>query len=203
MTTILITLVLIVLYFIISLTKENEARETIEMERKENNRKLTELKDSLKVSNKKPEIEIYVKDEILVKIDPIRYMTGYPGENSRVLTKSYYTLFYSSKKDRVTALEFLKYRCDTFNAIVGVSLDNNIIDEVANTYCDSVAKLIFFISFRESQYGNSEIFNENVVRKVYNVILEEHNKVCPFGQEELNDFDVHLLSDIIKICSRQ
>jgi hypothetical protein len=43
MTTILIILVLIVLYFFISLTKENEARETVEKSRKENNRKLANL----------------------------------------------------------------------------------------------------------------------------------------------------------------
>jgi hypothetical protein len=43
MATILIILVLIVLYFIISLTKENEARETIEIERKKNIRKLANL----------------------------------------------------------------------------------------------------------------------------------------------------------------
>ncbi|MFN4152236.1 MAG: hypothetical protein ACK4IX_14940, partial [Candidatus Sericytochromatia bacterium] len=191
MTTIFIILGLIVTYFVIAAIKEGQANETIEKERLVNNQKLADLQNSIKKNlPKKSNIEIYVRDETLIQNDPIRYMTGYPGENSRVLTKSYYSLFYSNEKDFTTALDFLKYRCDSFNSIVGATLEPEIIEKASEDYCKSVSQLIFFISYHESHYGNSEIFNESIVRKVYNVIQEEHNKVCPVGQEETIEFSI-------------
>lgn len=161
-------------------------------EDKVNNQKLADLQYSINKKNlpKKSNIEIYVRDEKLIQNDPIRYMSGYPGENSRVLTKSYYSIFYSNEKDFPTALDFLKYRCDSFNSIAGATLEPKIIEKVSKDYCKSVSQLIFFISYHESHYGNSEIFNESIVRKVYNVIQEEHNKVCPVGQEETKEFNI-------------
>nr|WP_315212984.1 hypothetical protein [uncultured Flavobacterium sp.] len=198
MTTIFITLGLIITYFVISAIKEGQTKEIIEKERQVNNQKLADLQYSInkKKLPKKANIEIYVRDETLIQNDPIRYMTGYPGENSRVLTKSYYSLFYSNKKDSSTALEFLKYRCDAFNSIVGAPLDRKIIERASEEHFNSVTQLIFFISYHESHYGNSEIFDENIVRKVYNVIQEEHNKVCPSGQEEISEFNLDFLFKI-------
>lgn len=192
MTTIFITLGLIITYFVISAIKEGQTKEIIEKERQVNNQKLADLQYSInkKKLPKKANIEIYVRDETLIQNDPIRYMTGYPGENSRVLTKSYYSLFYSNKKDSSTALEFLKYRCDAFNSIVGATLDTKIIEKASEEYGNSVTQLIFFISYHESHFGNSEIFDESIVRKVYNVIQEEHNRVCPAGQEETKEFNI-------------
>ena len=161
-------------------------------EDKVGNQKLADLQYSINKKNlpKKSNIEIYVRDEKLIQNDPIRYMSGYPGENSRVLTKRYYSIFYSNEKNFPTALDFLKYRCDSFNSIAGATLELEIIEKASKDYCKSVSQLIFFISYHESHYGNSEIFNESIVRKVYNVIQEEHNKVCPAGQEETKEFNI-------------
>jgi hypothetical protein len=46
----------------------------------------------------KAKVDIIVKDINRIQQDPIRYMTGSPGEVSRVLTQNYYNLFFGNIK---------------------------------------------------------------------------------------------------------
>lgn len=150
----------------------------------------------------KTKVDIFVKDTNLIQQDPIRYMTGSSGEVSRVLSQNYYRVFFSGTKTSENTLEFLEYRANLFNAIIGTDLNKESIKEISNKYYGKVSTLIFFLCYHESFFGETNIFRNDFVSEVYKIILEEHNRVCPKGQEEINEFKIELFDDIKEIYSK-
>jgi hypothetical protein len=58
------------------------------------------------------------------------------------------------------------------------------------------------LCYHENFSGNFDVFSNDLVSAVYNIILEEHNKVCPKGQEEISEFSMELFSIIKDIYSK-
>lgn len=158
--------------------------------------------NSNKIKPTKTKVDLFVRNEDIVKQDPLRYASGSPGETARILTGNFYTLFSGGTKNHDAALEFLKYRNSTFNALTGIELEENILKLIANKYYDQISTLIFFLCYHENHYGQTDVFTENIVNKIFKIILEEHNRVCPIGQEEINEFDMGLFLNIKSIYSK-
>lgn len=150
----------------------------------------------------KAKVATFVTDEYLMQQDPIRYMTGSPGEVTRVLSENYYRLFFNGTKTSENALEFLEYRANSFNAITGAELNKESLKAISNKYNNNVSTQIFFLCYHENFSGEFDVFNNDLVSAVYKIILEEHNKVCPKGQEEINEFNMELFSNIKDIYSK-
>jgi hypothetical protein len=150
----------------------------------------------------KAKVDIIVRDINLIQKDPVRYMTGSPGEVSRVLTQNYYNLFFGNIKTTEKALEFLEYRTKTFSAITGTEINHDSLKEISKLYCNNISTLIFFLSYHENFSGEFDIFKDEYVSDVYKIITEEHNKVCLLGQEEVNEFKMDMFSNIKSIYSK-
>ena len=150
----------------------------------------------------KAKIETFVSDTYLIQKDPVRYMTGSPGEVSRVLSENYYRLFCNESKTRENALKFLEYRANSFNAIAGTDLNKDSLKAISNKYYNKVSTLIFFLCYHENYFGENNIFRNDYVSEVYKIVIEEHNKMCPEGQEEVNEFTIELFYDIKEIYAK-
>lgn len=147
----------------------------------------------------KAKVDIIVKDINRIQQDPIRYMTGSPGEVSRVLTQNYYNLFFGNIKTTEKALEFLEFRTKTFSAITGTEINHDSLIAVSKLYYNNISIIIFFLCYHENFYGEFDICKDEYVSDVYKIITEEHNKVCLSGQEEINEFKMEIFSSIKNI----
>lgn len=150
----------------------------------------------------KMKVATFVTDAYLIQQDPIRYMTGSPGEVTRVLSENYYRLFFNGTKTSENALEFLEYRANSFNAITGAELNKESLKAISNKYNNNVSTQIFFLCYHENFSGEFDVFSNDLVSAVYKIILEEHNKVCPEGQEEISEFSVELFLNVKEIYSK-
>lgn len=146
--------------------------------------------------------DTFITDKNLIKQDPIRYMTGSPGEVTRILTQNYYALFFNETKNSKNALEFLEYRAGTFNAITGNNLKKDCSKTISNRHFNKISTLIFFLCYHENFNEKKSVFAGELVGEVYKIIIEEHNKFCPKGQEEINEFKWELLYEIKNIYSK-
>jgi hypothetical protein len=192
------------------------AYEGVKNKLKTNSEKTQSPKSNQKASIKKPKIheteikpkkpktivDIIVTDINLIQQDPIRYMTGSPGEVTRVLTQIYYRHYFNNIKTCEKALEFLEYRTGTINAITDTEINEDSLKSISNKYYNKISTLIFFLCYHENFFGEFDIFKEEYVSDLYEIITEEHNKVCPIGQEETNEFNMELFLNIKNIYSK-
>ncbi len=150
----------------------------------------------------KAKIETFVSDPYLIQKDPVRYMTGSPGDFSRVLSENYYRLFYNGSKTPENALKFLEYRANSFNAIAGTDLNEGSLKAVSNKYYNKVSMLIFFLNYHENYFSENNIFRNDYVSEVYKIVIEEHNKIYQEEQEEISEFSMELFLNIKDIYSK-
>jgi len=126
---------------------------------------------------------------------------GSPGETSKVLSKNYYTLFFKGEKDAETAKEFLTYRNDTNQAISGKSIEYFILYKIAVKYHKRVTLLILATSYFEYLIIDSPLYNSGLNNFIFSIIVSEHNKVCPIGQEEDSLIEDSDLRDIFNLIN--
>jgi hypothetical protein len=126
---------------------------------------------------------------------------GSPGETSKVLSKNYYSLFFNGQKDAETAKEFLTYRNDTNQAISGKSIEYFILYRIAVKYHKRVTLLILATSYFEYLIIDSPLYNSGLNNFIFSIIVSEHNKVCPIGQEEESFVDDSVIRDIFNLIN--
>lgn len=145
---------------------------------------------SKKEKLKKPPVETFVRGIINNSDDFIRNSQGSPGETSRVLSKNYYTFFFNSNKTSESAFQMLNHR-NLALIDLGVGLDVGILKEFADIFYDEISYLILAIaSYEDNIFNNNTGFFESVgLYSSYAVIVEEYNKICPFGLEESTEYN--------------
>lgn len=139
---------------------------------------------------KKPPVETFVRGVINTSDDFIRNSQGSPGETSRVLSKNYYTFFFNNNKTSESAFQMLNHRNSTLINL-GVGIDVRILKELAEKFYDEISYLILAIANYEDNVFNSNtgFFDLVGLYNSYTVIVEEYNKICPFGLEESTEYN--------------
>lgn len=161
----------------------------IKSKKKENHH--NEITQTLKKEQlKKPPVETFVRGVINNSDDFLRNSQGSPGETSRVLSKNYYTFFFNNNKTSESAFQMLNHRNSTLIDL-GVGLDVRILKELAEIFYDEISYLILTIaSYEDNVFNNNTGFFDFVgLYNSYTVIVEEYNKICPFGLEESTEYN--------------
>lgn len=127
---------------------------------------------------------------------------GSPGETARILSKSYYTLFYKGNKDYKAAVEILEYRNQTNSVVNNYSMSDDLLKSIAEICYNQVSYILTSIVVFEDLVVQNNRIDLVYKRRLLGVIIEEHNKVCPEGAEESTQVNNELYIEIVTLIEK-
>jgi len=127
---------------------------------------------------------------------------GSPGETARVISKSYYSLFYKGNKDYKTAIDILEYRNQTNSIINNYSMGNDLLKGIAEICFNQVSYIIISIVVFEDLVVQNNRIELVYKRNLFGVIINEHNKICPVGAIESTKINTDLYQEIVTLIEK-
>lgn len=130
------------------------------------------------------QIDVFSNKEIKTLDDYFRSSFGSPGETARVLTKSYYSMFFQNKtKTKENLLALLHHRNNALS-IQGIGLDLKLLEELATKCSGGISLAIFAIVIYENSFQNNNSFTKANFGLIHKIVSEEHNKLAPHQYQE-------------------
>jgi hypothetical protein len=127
---------------------------------------------------------------------------GSPGETARVLSKSYYSLFYKGSKDYQTAIDILEYRNQTNSIINNYSMRDDLLKRIAEICFNQVSYVIISIVVFEDLVVQNNRIELTSKRNLFSVIINEHNNICPLEAIESTKINIELYQEIVTLIEK-
>ncbi len=109
---------------------------------------------------------------------------GSPGDTTRVMTKNYYSLFYEGNHTVESAYNLLNFRNNAYLTTKGIGLDDYLLKTLSEEFYDEIPILIFSMSYYDNFYKeNQRQLYIKEMNLIYEVIIEEYNKLCPVKEK--------------------
>lgn len=162
------------------------------------NKKGKDFKDKQRINK----AEIFINRDIATIDDLLRFSSGSPGETSRVLTKSYYTLFFEENIKSSKNLENLLHHRNNALHLQGAGLKETFIAELSKKYANNLTTALFALVIYENSIHPSQHINKTTLPIIFKIITEEHNKLAPRDHKSTIDFSPATYFTIVSLFEK-